>query len=244
MSETMPRWVPETASRCESPQMRRSSSATVPVSRVRSPSSIPCSRSPPGPVTGAITRRNRDLSGPAKPCGVRAHGPASSECVLSDPISPRRCERRAHSSAGSMTPIAPCTLMRRAHSGGSAAPSSSMRTLPAGVSLGFTLTLQPYIPCCGSRTTVPTRSPLRLESWARAWWYPFHDASPAARPINTPRAHSSTAEGNKVPCAGRFTRYTISAMASAMANPAAGPSATRIPSRRRHESSSAKRTPP
>ncbi len=61
-STTIPRWRPETASRCDNPAMRKSRSVSDPTSRLLSASSIPDRSAPPGPSTPASSVRNPSRS--------------------------------------------------------------------------------------------------------------------------------------------------------------------------------------
>ncbi len=101
---TTTRWLPDTATRCVSPVVRKSASAGVPVMRLRSPSNTPLSRSPPGPETAATRVTAHCLKGPIAPRTLCAQPSSVTRRARRLPVTPVRNERRPHSSVpGTLT---------------------------------------------------------------------------------------------------------------------------------------------
>lgn len=157
-AQTIPRWSPDTAKRCDSPSTLKSSSVGVSDTRVRSPSRIPDIRSPPGPATLSRSRDTRARHRAKRPSTPGRHPDTDAVHARPSATRPLRAEERAHlspASAGFSTAPNSTTSPgtgRRAEAG---QPTLTSWCAPGPPPESFTSTRVPNRPTSGSATTTP-----------------------------------------------------------------------------------------
>lgn len=206
--------------------MRKSSSVSVPMSLLRSPSTIPSARSAPVPGTECILasiaarHENRAPSGPAR------HAPVSAFHALPLAHSPARAERRAHaSSTGSRLRMAQNRTVRP-RSGTVASEGQPTLTTPpsSGPPRKRTRTLGPKSPDTGSASTTPVHCRAPQSATQTCCRSHAHDCSadtehPANRPAQTTSATEWMAAGRRARARHTTPSATVAADTAATPEP-------------------------
>jgi len=162
------RWDPETATRCDSPSVRKSSSATVPIRRRRSPSTMPSTSAPPAPGMPCIPSRTDERHASSSPTGPGRHAPVSARHARPVAHAPVLATRRLQTSSTGRGSSTAENRTVRPRSGTEALWGQLTRTRApsSGPPRTRTLTVVPNVPALGSASTKPdqTRAPASSES--------------------------------------------------------------------------------
>lgn len=213
---------PDTATRCVSPSTLKSSSASVPVSRRRSPSTMPSARSPPGPSTECIRASASWRHAKSGPVGPGRHPPTSARQALPVAQTPDLAVRRAHGSLhGNGFRIAANRTVRPTSGANVSAGHPTRTRAPSrGPPSILTRTTTPNAPGSGSASTVPAHSRAPHAPAVRTCRCHAAPCSPESKTPAIRPPHSSAATGR------RAARLQPTAAAIAVPDPA-GSSARR-----------------
>lgn len=189
---------PETATRCVRPSTRKSSSVSVPISRRRSPITIPSARSPPGPGIECMRSRIPARHSNSIPSGPVRQAPTAVRHGVPLPTMEARAARRPQASSdGNGFSTAENRIVRPSSGTSSSAGQFTRTRAPSrGPPRILTLRSSPYVPGVGSASTVATHSRAPQSPAMRLWrchrqnWRP-DDAAPAASPAQSSKASAS-----------------------------------------------------
>ncbi len=206
------RWDPDTATRCDSPSIRNSSSVAVPSRRRRSPSTMPSRRSPPIPGTPCMRSSAPARHASSRPNMPDRHAPTSPRHALPVAHAPPRAVLRAHGSPGGSGFRIAENLTVQPSSGTSWPSGQPTRTRAegSGAPVSLTRTTVPYEPGVGSASTMPV-----------------HSRAPQSTTRAASRCHASPCrpEAHTPPTAPNATRTTTVRNTDTLLAPAASPTA-------------------
>lgn len=235
------RWEPDTATRCDSPSVRKSSSAAVPISRRRSPSTIPSTSAPPAPGSACMPSRTDARHASSTPAGPGRHAPVSARHALPVAHAPVLATRRLHTSSAGKGSSTAEKRTARPRSGTSAVSGQLTRTRApsSGPPRTRTRTEVPNVPGLGSASTTPVQS--RAPAWSASVLWRRHAAAArpeTSTPASTPDTTRTTSERHP---GARHAASAMIAHASATAGTSGG--AEGRPVHERHEMASASTHP-